>query len=96
MATFVFLARVTDVKTSKEVPDLQETASIQVIESFKGAPRFTSLSITECQNFALKKGDVRVFFVTSDGMIIGCSEYRSIITDEELVNVLHKQKPNAN
>jgi hypothetical protein len=66
-ATYVFLARITEVKTSGRIPALDTVAKVETLEKIKGAPQFTSLSISECQNFELAENDTRVLFVTAEG-----------------------------
>lgn len=44
----------------------------------------------------LRKNDVRVFFVTADGMICGCTEYRQFISDSEILRQLRELVQNAN
>lgn len=51
----------------------------------KGAPRFSVLGVSDCQNFELKENDVRVFFVSNEGMILAFSDYRRFMSDEELL-----------
>lgn len=96
-ATHVFLARITRVKRSGRIPALDTTAEFELLETLKGAPRFSVLAISECQNFELKENDVRVFFVTNEGMILGFSDYRQFVSDDLLLTMLRlESKRNAN
>ena len=62
----------------------------------KGAPRFSLLTISECQDFELKENDVRVFFVIHEGMIV-LPDYRRFMSDAELLTMLRlKAKRSAN
>jgi hypothetical protein len=85
------------VKRSGRIPALDTTAEFELLEMLKGAPRFSVLSISECQNFQLKENDVRVFFVTNEGMILGFTDYRRFMSDDELLTILRREsKQNAN
>jgi hypothetical protein len=90
-AAHVFLARVTEVTSSGKQPALDEKVRIEVLERFKGDPQFESLSITPCQNFELKQGEVRVFFVSAAGIIVPCSDYRPFLSDDELLKKLRRR-----
>jgi hypothetical protein len=74
-AAHVFLARITRVRRSGKIPALDTTAEFELLETVKGAPRFSVLSISECQNFELKENDVRVLFVADEGMILAYTDY---------------------
>jgi hypothetical protein len=87
-ASHVFLARITHVKTSGRNPPLDTTAEFEVVEMLKGAPDFSVLSISECQDFELKERDVRVFFVTDMGMVLPFSDYRSFMNNDQLLAIL--------
>ena len=87
-ASYVFLARIKEVKSSGKLPALDTIVEFETLEQLKGVPRFPSLTISECQNFELKKNDTRVLFVSAEGMICGCTEYRRFINDAQLLNVL--------
>ncbi|HEY7641922.1 MAG TPA: hypothetical protein VH814_19485 [Steroidobacteraceae bacterium] len=88
----IFLARITEVVKTNKNPDLEQRAKVEIVERFKGDAQFESLSITPCQNFALKEGDVRVFFVSRTGIILPCSDYRPFIGDEELLQKLRTHR----
>jgi hypothetical protein len=87
-ASYVFPARITEVKSSGKLPALDKVVEFETLEQLKGVPRFPSLTISECQNFELKKNDTRVLFVSAEGMICGCTEYRRFINDARLLNML--------
>jgi hypothetical protein len=96
-ATHIFLARITRVKRSGRIPALDTTAEFELLEMLKGAPRFSVLSIAECQDFELKENDVRVFFVTNEGMILGFTDYRRFMSDDQLLTILRlESEQNAN
>jgi len=94
---YVFLARITRVNKSGRKPPLDTTAEFEILEMLKGAPpRFSVLSISECQDFELKENDVRVFFVIHEGMIV-LPDYRRFMSDSWLLTLLRlKAKRNAN
>ncbi len=70
---------------------------LETLEQLKGAPRFGSLTISECQNFELRENDTRVLFITADGMICGCTEYRHFVSDGQLMKELREgDQKNAN
>jgi hypothetical protein len=96
-ADHVFLARTTLVKRSGRIPALDTTAEFELLEMLKGgAPQFAVLSISECQDFELKENDVRVFFVTNEGMIL-FPDYRRLMSDSALLTLLRAEpKRNAN
>lgn len=96
-ADHVFLARITLVKRSGRKPALDTTAEFELLEMLKGGtPQFALLSISECQDFELKENDVRVFFVTNDGIIL-VTDYRRFMSDDELLTLLRLEpKRNAN
>jgi hypothetical protein len=87
-ATYVFLGRITQIIKSERKPALDTTVKFETLEELKGAPRFPLLSISECHNFELSENDTRVLFVTSEGMICGCTEYRQFISDDQLLSML--------
>jgi hypothetical protein len=87
-AAYVFLARITEVKTSGRIPALDTIVKVQTLEKIKGAPQFTSLTTSECQNFDPAENDTRVLFVTAEGMICGCTDYRRFINDAKLLTIL--------
>jgi hypothetical protein len=96
-ATHVFLGRITRVKRSGRIPALDTTAEFELLELLKGAPRFSVLSISECQNFELKENDIRVFFVSGEGMILPFTDYRRFMSNDELLALLRlEHKGNAN
>lgn len=96
-ATHVFLARITRVKRSGRIPALDTTAEFELLEMLKGAPCFSVLSISECQNFELKENDVRVFFVSNEGMILAFTDYRPFMSDDQLLTIIRLElKQNAN
>jgi len=96
-ATHVFLARITRVMRSGRIPALDTTAEFELLEMLKGAPRFSVLSISDCQNFELTENDVRVFFVTNEGMILGFTDYRRFMSDDQLLTILRREsKQDAN
>lgn len=90
-ATHVFLARITRVKRSGRIPALDTTAEFELLELLKGAPHFSVLSISECQDFELKENDVRVFFVSNEGMILAYTDYRRFMSDDQLLTILRPQ-----
>ena len=93
---YVFLARITRVNRSGRKPALDTTAEFELLEMLKGAPRFSLLTISECQDFELKENDVRVFFVIHEGMIV-LPDYRRFMSDAELLTMLRlKAKRSAN
>jgi hypothetical protein len=59
-ASYVFLARITEVTASEQIPALDTTVKIQILERLKGAASFSSPRISECQNFELTP-DARAF-----------------------------------
>ena len=67
-ASYVFLARITGVKSSGKLPALDTIVEFETLEQLKGVPSFPSLTISECQNFELKKNDTRILFVSAEGM----------------------------
>jgi hypothetical protein len=88
-ATHIFLARITEVSSPSNKPGLLDLrVKVEIMERFKGDAQFDSLSITPCQNFEPKLGDVRVFFVSAAGIIVPCSDSRPFISDEELLRKL--------
>ena len=87
-AAHVFLARVVEVIRTNKKPDLDQRAKVEALEHLKGDAALETLSVSLCQNFALQKGDVRVFFVSAEGMILPCSDYRKFIRDEVLLRKL--------
>jgi hypothetical protein len=96
-ATHVFLARITRVKRSGRIPALDTTAEFELLETVKGAPNFSFLSVSECQDFELKENDVRIFFVTNEGMILAYTDYRRFMSDDQLLTILRLElKRNAN
>src|SRR4029453_6730293 len=96
-ATHVFLARITRVKRSGRIPALDTTAEFELLETVKGAPNFSFLGVSECQDFELKENDVRIFFVTNEGMILAYTDYRRFMSDDQLLTILRLElKRNAN
>jgi hypothetical protein len=90
-ATHVFLARITRVRRSGKIPALDTTAEFEVLEMLKGVPRFSVLGISERQNFGLQEDDVRVLFVTDEGMILPYSDYRHFMSNDQLLALLRER-----
>jgi hypothetical protein len=89
-ATHVFLARITRVNRSGRIPALDTTAEFELLELLKGAPWFSVLSISDCQDFELKENDVRVFFVSNEGVILAFTDYRQFMSDDQLLTILRR------
>jgi hypothetical protein len=90
-ASHVFLARITRVKKSGKIPALDTTAEFELLDMLKGQPRFSTLSISECQNFELKENDVRVLFVNAAGMILPDTDYRRFMSSDQLLTILRRK-----
>jgi hypothetical protein len=87
----VFVARVKAVSPGRKTRyGLGDSADIEVTMPIKGSANLKTLDTTFCQNFPLKAGDTRVFFVDANGVIVGCSDYRYFTTDAELISVLRR------
>ena len=84
-ADIVVLARVASVSG-----DFPKSAVLKVQETIKG-PLAPSLAVREnpCPGYRPVVGDVRVFFLQSDGQIVGCSTFDGLLSTTELLAMLH-------
>jgi hypothetical protein len=84
-ADIVVLARVASVSG-----DFPKSAVLKVQETIKG-PVTPSQTVREnpCPGYRPAVGDLRVFFLQSDGQIVGCSTFEGLLSTTELLAVLH-------
>ena len=89
-AKHIFLARVVSV-SSKGGAGLGPWARVKILKVLKGSPTITRVDTPLlCPDFALTEGDTRVFFTDKDGVILGCSNYRSWLTNRGLLIELER------
>ncbi len=90
-ATSVFIARVTGVsRESVNVHGLSSSASIEILRHLKGTATWADVDAGWFQNFALKSGEARVFFVDGKGVIVGCSEYKYFLSDRDMIRAVSR------
>ena len=84
--TVVVLALITSVSAREAIgDDAGEKAVLEVREIFKGTPPHTiTVKTGWCNNVALKTNEERVFFIVSEGRVRPCSDYRHVMSDEEV------------
>jgi hypothetical protein len=64
---------------------------LKVQQIFKGEKvSVKDISTGMCQNFPLKKGDVRVFFIEANGEVCGCSNYDYRMSNAQVVTILKR------
>lgn len=88
----VFLGRITKV-SDKPISKFAmfDSASVVVLQSFKGTAKLHGVdSNSLCQTFRLAVGETRVFFVDKNGIILGCTEYRSFANDKQMVEAIRR------
>lgn len=66
-------------------------ATVQIQETIKGnAADVQTITQSSCPNFALKVAEVRVFFLSKNGVIASCSNYDYRISTMSLVALLRR------
>lgn len=88
----VFLGRITKV-SDKPISKFAmfDSASVEVLQSFKGTATLHGVDGNSlCQTFLLAVGETRVFFVDKNGIILGCTEYRSFANDTEMIEAIKR------
>jgi hypothetical protein len=84
-ADVVVLARVTSVSG-----DYPKSAVLEVKESVKGSAVSTrNVRESHCPGYRPTVGDVRVFFLHSDGRIVACSTFDGSFSTSQLLELLH-------
>lgn len=93
-ADVVVLARVISVTSpSAGAQGLNDSAALEVRETFKGKAIGTIVVRGSlCQGFALSADEIRVFFLKSNGEIVGCSDYQFVMNQDDLVTALRKKR----
>ena len=87
-STYVFLARVTDTSDrAANLPGTFGSAEVQVKRHLKGAAGLRAVDVY-VGNFSPKRGEERVFFVDSRGVILPCTEYKYFSTNEDLIRAI--------
>ena len=87
-SAYVFLARVTDVSDRPaNVPGTFGSAELEVRLHLKGRAELGAVDVY-VGNFSPRRGEERVFFVDSRGIILPCTEYKYFSTKEDLVRAI--------
>jgi hypothetical protein len=69
----------------------ENAGQLKVQQTFKGDKvPVRAISTGMCQDFPLKKGDVRVFFIQTNGEVCGCSNYDYRMSNAQVVTILKR------
>lgn len=85
-AAHIAFAEVISVKP-RDGQKADAAAVVRVLEQFKGELRseLNEPGIRLCRDFSLAAGDRRVFFLDEDFAILGCTEYKPRLSDNEMI-----------
>jgi hypothetical protein len=71
--------------------ELKSAGKLNVSQTIKGKSQHTILVTTGvCQDFELRYGEVRVFFLTEKNEVSGCSNYKPQLSNDTVVSILKR------